>query len=129
MANLGRPPVPAPARGEDAPTVTVFAFDPKAAKGEEASAAWSVELLRSDLAVIDAETGSVRRIVSNQKTAGYWVSPDGSRVTYMVHRGFRVRAVATAALRLENRAGFRRGAPDARRADSGGVRRRSLLVA
>jgi dipeptidyl aminopeptidase/acylaminoacyl peptidase len=87
MANLGQPVAKEETAGGGS-TVTVFAFDPKAPKDEAASAAWSVELLRCDLAVIDAATGSVRRIVSNEKLAGYWISPDGARVAYTLHRGF-----------------------------------------
>ena len=86
MANLGRPAAKEKAAGS--PTVTVFEFHPGSPQEKAASAAWSVELLRSDLAAIDAESGRVRRIVSNEKTAGYWLSPDGARVAYMVHRGF-----------------------------------------
>ena len=88
MASLGRPAAADKSSAAAGPTVTVFAFHPSAPEEKAASAAWSVELLRSDLAVIDAESGRVRRIVSNQKTAGYWVSPDGARVASMVHRGF-----------------------------------------
>jgi dipeptidyl aminopeptidase/acylaminoacyl peptidase len=88
MANLGRAaPEPAPKAG--GATVTVFEHRPSAKGREsEAPAPWSVELLRSDLALVDANTGAVRRLVPNEKTSGYWLSPDGSRVAYMVHRGF-----------------------------------------
>ena len=88
MADLGRAsPAPSPAAG--GPTVTVFEHRPTGkSKDGDKPAPWSVELLRSDLVLIDANTGTVRRLVSNEKTAGYWLSPDGSRLAYMVHRGF-----------------------------------------
>ncbi|HEY7114349.1 MAG TPA: prolyl oligopeptidase family serine peptidase [Thermoanaerobaculia bacterium] len=88
MANLGRPAAADKSGAAGGPTVTVFAFQPNAPEAKTESAAWSVELLRSDIAVINADSGAVRRIVSNEKTAGYWISPDGARVAYMVHRGF-----------------------------------------
>ncbi|HTO75828.1 MAG TPA: prolyl oligopeptidase family serine peptidase [Thermoanaerobaculia bacterium] len=87
MANLGQPAAKDKSPG-GGPTVTVFAFHPGAPKDETAAAAWSVELLRCDLAVIDAATGSVRRIASNEKIGGSWISPDGARVAYTIHRGF-----------------------------------------
>jgi dipeptidyl aminopeptidase/acylaminoacyl peptidase len=89
MANLGGPAAKEKAAGDGGgATVSVFAFHPNTPEEKAGSAAWSVELLRSDLAVVDAATGGLRRIVSNEKTAGYWISPDGARVAYMVHRGF-----------------------------------------
>ncbi|HEX4439684.1 MAG TPA: prolyl oligopeptidase family serine peptidase [Thermoanaerobaculia bacterium] len=92
LANLAAPaPKPPPSAGQ--PTVTVFEFRPKAAKAKakakaEAPAAWSLELLRSDVALVDASSGAVRRVASNGLHAGLWISPDGARLAYTAFRGF-----------------------------------------
>ncbi|MEO8430642.1 MAG: prolyl oligopeptidase family serine peptidase [Acidobacteriota bacterium] len=71
-------------------TVTVFENLPSA-KGKAATAeagAWSTELLRSDIARIEIETGSLRRLVTHEKPTGVWMSPDGSLVAVSLDRGF-----------------------------------------
>jgi dipeptidyl aminopeptidase/acylaminoacyl peptidase len=77
-----------PSSEEGRTTVTLFEFRPSSAGKGQPPGAWSSELLRADLAVVDAGTGSLRRLVSGQKPAGFWMSPDGSRVAFTVHRGF-----------------------------------------
>ena len=87
LANLAAPaPKPPPSAGE--PTVTVFEYRPSAKGGAAQPGAWSVELMRSELALVDVATGAVHRVVGNGKHAGFWISPDGSRLAYMEYRGF-----------------------------------------
>ncbi len=91
-ANL-RGPAPAkdapPAEGQ--PTVTVFEFHPMKAgadKPVESGGVWSTELHRSDAAVIDIASGRIRRLVTGEKPAALWLSPDGSLLAFDLARGF-----------------------------------------
>lgn len=50
--------------------------------------AWDLDGRVADLAVIDVETGGVRRIARNVRLWGYRLSPDGQVVAYSVAKGF-----------------------------------------
>jgi dipeptidyl aminopeptidase/acylaminoacyl peptidase len=57
----------------------------QATPGSDPSAWMNASL--ADLALIDAETGTVDRIVKNDRPRGYWISPDGSSVALTTLKG------------------------------------------
>jgi dipeptidyl aminopeptidase/acylaminoacyl peptidase len=54
----------------------------KSAAGAGQAPPWSLAPYIADLAVIDINSGQVRRVVSGGRIAKYWISPDGSRIAY-----------------------------------------------
>ena len=83
------PPKPASAQSGGA-TVTVYEFRPGARGKNEnlESGAWSIAGQTADLAIFDVGTGNTRRLVTGQKPAGFWLSPDGTRLACLINRGF-----------------------------------------
>lgn len=82
----------------NAPRVTVFKAGGSNGGNAAVAASWVTDSttafakFRGDLAIIDVEAGSVRRVARGVPTTGYWLSPDGANVAYM---RFRADAPAT----------------------------------
>jgi dipeptidyl aminopeptidase/acylaminoacyl peptidase len=65
-------------------TAKVFESDPSATGSAPATDQVSLDIWRRDLALIDAETGSARRVVSKVRLGTYILSPDGTMLGYSV---------------------------------------------
>lgn len=64
-------------------TVTLYRSDASSSKGGGTkSAPWSLDVYRSDLAVIGIETGELRRLTRDKRLGTYAVSPDASRIAF-----------------------------------------------
>jgi dipeptidyl aminopeptidase/acylaminoacyl peptidase len=74
--------------GSLVPTVTVFRAGRQdgdsTAAGGAGSSRLGPRLYDGDLALVEARSGAVQRLVRNVSTVGYWISPRGSDVAYMV---------------------------------------------
>lgn len=62
------------------PNVRVYQWP--APSVDSAPAASTLSALSGDLAMIDVQSGAVRRIVHNVQTNGYWISPGGTDLAY-----------------------------------------------
>jgi dipeptidyl aminopeptidase/acylaminoacyl peptidase len=77
----GEGPTPGAASGV---TAKVFEFDPSATGSAPATDQVNLDIWRRDLALIDAETGGARRVVSRVRVGTYILSPDGTTLGYSV---------------------------------------------
>ena len=72
------------------PGSTVVVYRSRPASGDKREAARqdaSPKRLLTDLSIVDVVTGQVRRIAPRTASLGAFLSPDGSRVAYLVYRG------------------------------------------
>jgi dipeptidyl aminopeptidase/acylaminoacyl peptidase len=63
-------------------SVLVYQSQPRERTNTEPSPPWSLDNDLRDLAVIDVNSGALRRIDEGHRISSFFLSPDGSRVTY-----------------------------------------------
>lgn len=73
---------PASSAAADGVTVRVFEFDPSVANASPSTDQVNLDLWRRDLALVDVETGKVRRLTTRSRVGHYALSPDGRKLAY-----------------------------------------------
>jgi dipeptidyl aminopeptidase/acylaminoacyl peptidase len=76
------PPKSAPSPG--GVTATVFEFDPSIPGAAPSTDQINLDIWRRDLALVDARTGAVRRVVAGSRVGHYVLSPDRRKLAYTV---------------------------------------------
>ncbi len=72
------------ARGKERPTVRVYCslVCPPNTTASMSTEPWSLDVYRSDLALIDIHSGKVRRLTNGLRLGTYAISPDASRIAF-----------------------------------------------
>jgi dipeptidyl aminopeptidase/acylaminoacyl peptidase len=86
LESAAPPPTGEDAEKEPGSTVVVYRSRPRAADGKETPPEGALPRLLVDLSVVDVATGEIRRIAPRASALGAFLSPDGSRLAYLVYR-------------------------------------------